>query len=55
MIGEEILGLSKMNWNSFDLYTKLPATVETSRQIAKWHPPTTTYNLAYAVVLNLRR
>jgi hypothetical protein len=35
MIGEEILGLSKMNWNSFDLYTKLPATVETSRQIAR--------------------
>lgn len=35
MIGEEILGLSKMNWNSFDLYTKLPATVESSRQIAR--------------------
>lgn len=35
MIGEEILGLSKMNWNSFDLYAKLPATVETSRQIAR--------------------
>jgi hypothetical protein len=35
LIGEEILGLSKMNWNSFDLYTKLPATVETSKQIAK--------------------
>lgn len=34
-IGDEILGLSKMNWNSFDLYTKLPATIETSRQIAK--------------------
>jgi hypothetical protein len=35
MIGEEILGLSKMNWNSFDLYAKLPATIETSRQIAR--------------------
>jgi hypothetical protein len=35
MIGDEILGLSKMNWNSFDLYTKLPATVETSKQIAR--------------------
>jgi hypothetical protein len=35
MIGEEILGLSKMNWNSFDLYTKMPATVESSRQIAR--------------------
>jgi argonaute-like protein implicated in RNA metabolism and viral defense len=34
-IGEEILGLSKMNWNSFDLYTKMPATIESSRQIAK--------------------
>jgi argonaute-like protein implicated in RNA metabolism and viral defense len=34
-IGEEILGLSKMNWNSFDLYAKLPATIESSRQIAK--------------------
>lgn len=35
MVGDEILGLSKMNWNSFDLYTKLPATIETSRQIAR--------------------
>lgn len=34
-IGDEILGLSKMNWNSFDFYTKLPATVESSRQIAR--------------------
>jgi hypothetical protein len=34
-IGTEILGLSKMNWNSFDLYTKLPATIESSRQIAR--------------------
>jgi hypothetical protein len=34
-IGDEILGLSKMNWNSFDLYTKVPATVESSRQIAR--------------------
>ena len=35
MIGDEILGLSKMNWNSFDLYTKLPATIESSKQIAR--------------------
>jgi hypothetical protein len=35
MVGDEILGLSKMNWNSFDLYTKVPATVESSRQIAR--------------------
>jgi hypothetical protein len=34
-VGEEILGLSKMNWNSFDLYTKLPATIESSKQIAR--------------------
>lgn len=34
-IASEILGLSKMNWNSFGLYTKLPCTIESSRQIAK--------------------
>jgi len=34
-VGDEILGLSKMNWNSFDLYTKLPATIESSKQIAR--------------------
>jgi hypothetical protein len=34
-IGEEIPGLSKMNWNSFDLYTQVPATIESSRQIAR--------------------
>ena len=34
-IGTEIVGLSKMNWNSFDLYTKVPATIESSRQIAR--------------------
>lgn len=31
----EILGLSKMNFNTFDLYTRLPATVESSGQIAR--------------------
>ena len=31
----EILGLSKMNWNTFDLYTKLPATLQSSREIAR--------------------
>jgi hypothetical protein len=25
----------RMNWNSFDFHTQLPATVETSRQIAR--------------------
>lgn len=34
-IASEILGLSKMDWNSFDLYTKLPATVHSSGKIAK--------------------
>jgi hypothetical protein len=35
VVAEEILGLSKMNWNTFDLYTKYPATVESSNQIAR--------------------
>jgi hypothetical protein len=35
MIGAEILGLSRMNWNGFDLYAKVPATIESSRQIAR--------------------
>ncbi len=34
VIATEILGLTKMNWNSFDLYTKLPATISSSNQIA---------------------
>jgi argonaute-like protein implicated in RNA metabolism and viral defense len=35
LIAEEILGLSKMDWNSFDLYSKLPATVQSSNEIAR--------------------
>lgn len=35
MIAEEILGLSKMNFNSFDLYGQLPATIETSQKVAR--------------------
>jgi hypothetical protein len=35
LLGQEILGLSKMNWNTFDLYTKIPATIESSNEIAK--------------------
>jgi len=31
----EILGLSKMNWNTFDLYTKMPATLQSSGEIAR--------------------
>jgi hypothetical protein len=34
-VAEEILGLSKMNWNTFDLYTKLPATLQSSNEIAR--------------------
>jgi len=34
-IANEILGLTKMNWNSFDLYSKLPATIQTSNEIAR--------------------
>jgi hypothetical protein len=34
-LAQEILGLSKMNWNTFDLYTKLPATLHSSNEIAR--------------------
>ena len=34
-IATEILGLTKMNWNTFDLYTKLPATIHSSNEIAR--------------------
>ena len=34
-ISTEILGLSKMNWNSFNLYSKLPCTIESSNEIAR--------------------
>ncbi|CAG4893057.1 hypothetical protein R54767_01455 [Paraburkholderia gardini] len=34
-IADEVLGLSKMNFNSFDLYGQLPATIETSRRVAR--------------------
>lgn len=35
LIANEILGLTKMNWNSFDLYSQLPATVNSSNEIAR--------------------
>jgi hypothetical protein len=31
----EILGLSKMNWNTFDMYARLPATIQSSNEIAR--------------------
>ncbi|MCP4677300.1 MAG: hypothetical protein GY854_17660 [Deltaproteobacteria bacterium] len=34
-LADEILGLSKMDWNSGDLYAKLPATVQSSKRIAR--------------------
>lgn len=34
-IAKEILSLSKMNWNSFDLYSKLPCTLDSSSAIAR--------------------
>lgn len=34
-LATEVLGLSKMNWNNFDLYSKLPVTIESSKAIAK--------------------
>ncbi len=34
-LSTEILGLSKMDWNSGDLYSQLPATVQSSKSIAQ--------------------
>lgn len=34
-LADEILALSKMNWNTFDLYTRLPATIHSSNEIAR--------------------
>ena len=34
-VAQEILGLSKMNWNTFDLYSKFPATIDSSNTIAR--------------------
>lgn len=34
-LAAEILALSKMNWNTFDLYTRLPATIHSSNEIAR--------------------
>ena len=35
VLATEILGLSKMDWNSGDLYSKMPATVLSSKSIAQ--------------------
>lgn len=34
-LATEILGLSKMDWNSADMYSKLPATIYSSKEIAR--------------------
>lgn len=34
-IATEILALSKMDWNSADMYSKLPATIQSSQKIAR--------------------
>lgn len=34
-LATEIIGLAKMDWNSADLYSRLPATIYTSKQIAR--------------------
>ena len=34
-VATEILGLSKMNWNTFDYYSRLPATLDSASTIAK--------------------
>lgn len=35
VLTREILGLTKMNWNTFDMYTKAPATIQSSNEIAR--------------------
>lgn len=35
VLATEILGLTKMNWNSLDLYSKLPSTIDSSNKIAR--------------------
>ena len=32
---DSALSSTKMNWNSFNLYTKLPATIDTSNTLAQ--------------------
>lgn len=34
-IANEILGLTKMNWNSLNMYSQMPATIDSSNKIAK--------------------
>ena len=34
-IANEILGLTKMNWNSLNMYSQMPATIDSSNKIAR--------------------
>lgn len=34
-LATEILGLSKMNWNHFDYYSRLPASLDSASAIAR--------------------
>lgn len=34
-VATEILGLTKVNWNNFDMYAMLPATLQSSNEIAR--------------------
>lgn len=34
-VATEVLGLSKMNWNTFDYYSRLPATLDSASAIAR--------------------
>lgn len=34
-IANDVLGLTRMNWNNFNLYSKLPCTIESSNNIAR--------------------
>jgi argonaute-like protein implicated in RNA metabolism and viral defense len=35
VLAEQLLGLSKMDWNSLDLYSKIPTTLRSSNRIAR--------------------
>jgi len=45
-VATEILGLSKMNWNTFDYYSRLPATLDSASAIAKIGPYLTGFTAA---------
>ena len=34
-VANEILGLTKMNWNSLNMYSQMPATIDSSNKIAR--------------------